>query len=443
MHMMPTILTRRGVDPSLPRVASFIALARIVATAALLVLLQLLFGTAAMAATTKPIKIVLIGGESRGNLPAQHAWADGIVQIERLINSSPEFAGRNVIVKAFPGGFPADLTALEDADTVLLYFSAIPHHPLADAARRKVFADLMARGVGLVSLHQSFTVPASSSDIPFAEWLGATRIGMVDRTSELTRVEIPGASHAVGSGLKPFMLFDEFYPTITFSDHAKITPILSAHIHVQSQGTAGNVFVFQEPATSKVIAWAAERANGGRSVAFTGTHYLAVFDIPEIRTLLLNSILWTARQEVPRTGATSTIAALFPPLVEGTGPLPIPQREATLRTAAQAQRETQPWGELQWFASRALGNSTTMTVGRAIIRPGQANPVHRHPNCDEILQVRSGHIMHKIGDREVEMQAGDIVTIPQGMAHNARNIGTEDAVLDISFSSADRVAIGE
>jgi hypothetical protein len=60
----------------------------------------------------------------------------------------------------------------------------------------------MARGVGLISLHQSFTVPADSSDIPFAEWLGATRVGMVDRTSELTRVEISGASHAVGSGLR-------------------------------------------------------------------------------------------------------------------------------------------------------------------------------------------------------------------------------------------------
>jgi len=102
---------------------------------------------------------------------------------------------------------------------------------------------------GLISLHQSFTVPADGSDIPFAEWLGATRVGMVDRTSELTRVEISGASHAVGSGLKPFMLFDEFYPTITFSGRAKVTPILSATIHVQSQGLAGNTFVFQEPST--------------------------------------------------------------------------------------------------------------------------------------------------------------------------------------------------
>jgi len=436
---MFTMRTRHRFNPSISRVASPSPFTR-VAAVILFVLVQLPFMTAA---TAKPMTIVLIGGETRAGAPAQHAWADGIVQIERLINSSPQFAGREVHVKAFPGGFPADLTALEDADTVLLYFSGIPRHPLADAAHRKVFADLMARGVGLISLHQSFTVPADSSDIPFAEWLGATRVGMVDRTSELTRVEISGASHAVGSGLKPFMLFDEFYPTITFSGRAKVTPILSAHIHVQSQGLAGNTFVFQEPSTSRVIAWAAERANGGRSVAFTGTHYLAVLDIPEIRTLLLNAVLWTARQDVPRTGATSTVPAIFPPLVEGTGPLPIPQREATLRTSAQAQRETQPWGELQWFASRALGNSTTMTVGRAIIRPGQANPVHRHPNCDEILQVRSGHIMHKIGDREVEMHAGDIVTIPQGMAHNARNIGTEDAVLDVYFSSADRVAIGE
>jgi len=34
--------------------------------------------------------------------------------------------------------------------------------------------------------------------------------------------------------------------------------------------------------------------------------------------------------------------------------------------------------------------------------------------------------MHKIGDRKSRLHAGDIVTIPQGMAHNARNIGTED-----------------
>ena len=41
------------------------------------------------------------------------------------------------------------------------------------------------------------------------------------------------------------------------------------------------------------------------------------------------------------------------------------------------------------------------------------------------------------------MSEGDTVSIPAGVRHNARNIGTEDAVLAISFSSAYREAIGE
>jgi mannose-6-phosphate isomerase-like protein (cupin superfamily) len=48
-----------------------------------------------------------------------------------------------------------------------------------------------------------------------------------------------------------------------------------------------------------------------------------------------------------------------------------------------------------------------------------------------------------VGNQQFEMRAGDTVTIPEGTLHNARNIGTEDAVLQISYSSADRIAIGE
>ena len=83
-----------------------------------------------------------------------------------------------------------------------------------------------------------------------------------------------------------------------------------------------------------------------------------------------------------------------------------------------------------------------MTTGVAIIKPGQANPLHFHPNCDEILHVISGKIRHTMNEVTTEMAAGDTVSIPQGVLHNATNIGTEDAVLAISFSSAYREAIG-
>ena len=39
---------------------------------------------------------------------------------------------------------------------------------------------------------------------------------------------------------------------------------------------------------------------------------------------------------------------------------------------------------------------------------------------------------------EVEMIVGDAITLPRGMPHRARNLGEENAVLPISFNSADR-----
>jgi quercetin dioxygenase-like cupin family protein len=79
-----------------------------------------------------------------------------------------------------------------------------------------------------------------------------------------------------------------------------------------------------------------------------------------------------------------------------------------------------------------------MTTGKCVISPGHANGRHRHPNCDEILTVLAGEIIHTWNDTEVQMTAGDVLAIPAGVAHNARNIGGTDAELLIAFSSAYR-----
>ena len=105
--------------------------------------------------------------------------------------------------------------------------------------------------------------------------------------------------------------------------------------------------------------------------------------------------------------------------------------------------DDQPWGRLVWMVAGRMGNSDTMTVGRCYIDPGQENPRHHHPNCDEVLHVLQGTIEHSAGDDIVEMGPGDTISIPTGVVHNARNIGTEQAVFVIVFSSADRQAIGE
>ena len=412
-----------------------------VALAICLMLGCLSFSGQPRAAETKHPVIVLIGGPGQGYPEGEHDYVPGILKIQRLIQYSPQFAGIHPVVKAFPMGFPADLTQISDADVIVLYYGldynspGMPN-PLASPAVRDAVSKLMAKGVGLVALHQSFSLSNDAPKAPYEDWLGAARYGLADRTTE-SAVMVVNKEHPIGRGLSDFERVDEYYPTLTFSRTTKVTPVLTAKVHVQ---TRGHTPVFEEPSEARVIAWAAERPDGGRAFGYSGAHYLASLDIPGVRTLLLNAILWTAKVEVPNGGAWSNA---LPLAMHGVAKNDPQETVKVILPRANASIEPQPWGKLEWFASRALGNSTTMTVGRATILPGKANPPHRHPNCVEILHVQQGHIMHRVGDREYEMRAGDTVTIPQGVVHNARNIGRTKAILLISFSSADRISVGE
>lgn len=118
--------------------------------------------------------------------------------------------------------------------------------------------------------------------------------------------------------------------------------------------------------------------------------------------------------------------------------------EVKLLRASEVVVQHQEWGALHWYAGGAVGNSQDMTVGKCVLKPGCENPLHQHPNCEEILHVAAGRIVHSVeGKPDVEMGEGDTIVIPPEVLHNARNVGSEDAVLLIAFSSADRQTKGE
>jgi quercetin dioxygenase-like cupin family protein len=241
-------------------------------------------------------------------------------------------------------------------------------------------------------------------------------------------------------------LNDEFYPTVRFVPKGHgVTRILTGKLHPQYRD--GKDLEIDKPEI-RPVAWAFERGDGGRAFAFTGLHYLEGLDNPSLRKLLLNAILWTAQIEVIKDGVTTTAPAdaakqlVKEEVAAAGGPLRTISDAVVMRKMDYKVIEY-AWGHLTWYVSRSLNNSDTMTVGEAVIKAGQENPRHYHPNCDEVLHVLKGHILHTMGDKSVEMSEGDTVSIPAGIHHNAKNIGTESAVLSISFSSADRQAIGE
>jgi quercetin dioxygenase-like cupin family protein len=373
-----------------------------------------LVACSASVAADSPRKIVLIGG-AKSEGAGRHDYPSAIRVLERLLRSSPELPGLDI--ESHPDGWPAD-PAFDRASTVVLYFDGLDNHPLLATERRERFEAAMRAGVGLVVLHQASTVPPTDRTLDLQRWLGGARYGMFDRATEMAQIAPATPAHPVSRGLTPFTYLDEFYPTLRWQDG--VQPILQARLHVEFR--EGKDLVIGEPVTS-TVAWAYERAGGGRAFGYTGAHYLAAFDQPTVRKMLLNAIAWTARIEVPAAGISS--------------------HDAVVTRAADRQVIEQTWGRITWYASGPLGNSATMTVGEAVIRPGQENPRHYHPNCDEILHVMRGRILHSMGTQQVEMTVGDTVSIPTGVRHNARNIGTEDAVLAISFSSAHREVIGE
>ena len=100
--------------------------------------------------------------------------------------------------------------------------------------------------------------------------------------------------------------------------------------------------------------------------------------------------------------------------------------------------ETNTWGTLQWVCNEKLMPGAEQTIGLATIFPGKQNPVHYHPNCEEVLYVISGQGLQSYDGRTIPLKVGMTIRIPAKVRHNLLNTGTQPLQTIVSFSSGDR-----
>jgi quercetin dioxygenase-like cupin family protein len=108
----------------------------------------------------------------------------------------------------------------------------------------------------------------------------------------------------------------------------------------------------------------------------------------------------------------SALAALM--FVAGSGsPLPAPPRPAgTVRTDLQRHDlSVAGWETLQ---------------ARVDFAPGASFPAHKHPG-EEIIYVLEGTIEYLVEGKPVTLKTGDVLFVPIGTVHAARNVGTGNA----------------
>ena len=112
-----------------------------------------------------------------------------------------------------------------------------------------------------------------------------------------------------------------------------------------------------------------------------------------------------------RTGAALAAAVV---LVAGSGsPLPAQPRPAgTTRTDLQRHDLSIPGREV--------------LQARVDFAPGSSFPRHKHPG-EEIIYAITGTIEYEVGGKWVTVKAGDVLFVPDGVVHAARNAGKEPA----------------
>jgi quercetin dioxygenase-like cupin family protein len=99
------------------------------------------------------------------------------------------------------------------------------------------------------------------------------------------------------------------------------------------------------------------------------------------------------------------------------------------------------WGTLRWLCNARLSPGAEQTIGVCQILPGCRNPLHYHPNCEEVLYVLSGHGRHSYDDQVFDLRAGSTIRVPANVRHNLENVGAETLVCLVAFSSGNRETV--
>lgn len=244
----------------------------------------------------KLAKIVLVAGRA-SHAPGHHEYFAGLAFFMELLRQTPGV--HPVMVR---DGWPRDPKIFQGARSIVFYADGGKGHPLVQEGRMDLLQPLVDKGVGLVALHYGVNFPSEASPRILA-WLGGHFDAAISSCPACTwTAQYAGLpDHPVTRGVAPFVLRDEWYFNMRFVPEMKgVTPLLKA---VPPEWGRTSEDARRHPGRAEITAWAYVRKDGGRSFGYTGGHYHDNWGEENVRRLIVNGLLWTAKVEVPKEGA--------------------------------------------------------------------------------------------------------------------------------------------
>ncbi len=202
--------------------------------------------------------------------------------------------------------WPKDKTILKNVATVVLIGDQFPPERLDNSkANIAELSAMMKRGCGIVCVHYATGLAANhvaeDGEHPLLHWTGgyfATRCKHHQSVAKIFDATITRATpkHAISRGWETFNIKDEPYTKNYFGKNGfapGVVPLATVE------------FPLDAPKT-EVIAWAIERTSGGRGMGVTMPHFYRNWERDELRTFIMNGIVWSAGREVPADGVQTS-----------------------------------------------------------------------------------------------------------------------------------------
>ncbi|WP_417740342.1 ThuA domain-containing protein [Rosistilla oblonga] len=266
-------------------------------------------------------RLVLVAGKP-SHPPRLHEFNAGVQLLAKCLQDVPGLQTDVVL-----NGWPEDESILEQADAIVFYMDGGARHEVVqeEGRRLKMIGRLAAKGVGLGFMHYGVEILADQASGEFKRWIGGHYENMFSCNPiwEPQFGDLP--KHPITRGVKPFAIQDEWYFNMRFIADIpgnasrevadlKFVPILVAS---PSDTVRDGPYVYPKgpyphiqasKGRAEAMLWTVERPDGGRGFGFTGGHFHDNWGNDDFRKVVLNTMLWTAKVEVPAEGVVSAVS---------------------------------------------------------------------------------------------------------------------------------------
>jgi len=260
-------------------------------------------------------KIVFIAGTP------SHEWGghEHNAGCELLAKCLNESMGDKIETKVYHNGWPKEADALAGADAVIMYCDGGNGHMAIK--HLKELDELAKKGVGIGAIHYGVE-PGDGKQQPdgraeFLNWMGGYYETFLSVNPHWKANVISFPNHPTANGVKQFTTTDEWYYHMRFRpEMAGVTPLISAippdsTRKGKDDAHGGNAEVRGAAGKNQIehMVWVSENKdpayNGQRGFGCTGGHVHWNWAQDDFRKAILNSIVWSAKMDVPAGGVES------------------------------------------------------------------------------------------------------------------------------------------